>query len=246
MIYIRREKRNSKIHRLFIDKANSAIILSSQLDNLNNLLLSIVNKLFKIYVKPVKNWPNISLHESDSDSQLLDVVYLLLYLINFIMDAYEYHYKSKWPMYDENIRDQLYSMFFTKVGEWYNLVNNKISFLIDKYEQDVDDYINPPKLREFDRSSLTFHKENFFKLYQPLYEIHVLENKFESHGVGEEYKKLIDYLFEINIADIEIVYPELYGYEYFDSMIIKDDKYLEKYVKRFRQDYEEYCKRNKH
>jgi hypothetical protein len=100
----------------------------------------------------------------------------------------------------------------------------------------------PPKRRRFIKSSLTYHKDNQFKLCQPLYKIQWLERNFILHGVGEEDKKLIDYIFEINIAHIDIVYPELIGYKSLD--IIKDDRYLDKYIKRFKVEYEEYCKIN--
>ncbi|MDN5846656.1 MAG: hypothetical protein L0H53_10335, partial [Candidatus Nitrosocosmicus sp.] len=204
ILLINREKPNSKTHQLFIDKDNPVIILGKQLQEIDLLLKTFMDKIFSIYQKPVKDWPRIYGRESGS-IQLFEIVHSLSYLIGFIDNAFKYHYSLEWPSYDSSYRDQLYTLFFAELGRWYNLINNNISRLIHNYENQINDWINPSMLNPPERYEYRHPKsftpdDLYLSLLQPLFHIYRLEVTFKKHGILEEYTKLIDYLFNMNIS----------------------------------------------
>lgn len=241
ILLIRREKPNSKSHQLFIDRENPVIILSKKLQEIDRLLKTLLDKTLSIYYKPVREWPNI--HDRDSSSsQLFEVVNSLNYIISFIDHAFKYHYNLEWPNFDSDYRNQMYTLFFTELGSWHNLVNNNISRLIQNYENQMDDWIYPPQRYKYHQSKSISADDLYLSMLQPLFQIYRLEVTFKRHGILMEYTKLIDYLFKMNIAQIDAVYPELHD-SFFD-FLIKNTSYLSKYRKRFKREYEEYLVKN--
>ncbi|MGD9673846.1 MAG: hypothetical protein AB7U98_10265 [Candidatus Nitrosocosmicus sp.] len=234
----KKDKPNSKSLQLFIKNDNHVLVLRNQLQHLDSLLNSIINPIYKVYIEPVGNWPRIYSIDH-SYSQLSEVNHALPFLISFIDHAFKYHYQLKWPKYDSIYRDQLYTIFFTQLGKWYNLVNNKKSELINRYQLQFDYNYTPPKQFEYHSTKASFDMEEEINLYQPLYKIQALEHIFRSNRVLKEYRNLIEYLFDMNIAQIEAVYPELNDMFIFIKM---DSSYLEKFRSRLKEKYQNYLR----
>ncbi|WP_134484218.1 hypothetical protein [Candidatus Nitrosocosmicus franklandus] len=241
ILSIRREKPNSKSHQLFIDRKNHVIILTKQLQEIDRLLKALLEKTFSIYNKPVKEWPKIYDRESSS-SQLSEIVNSLQYIISFIDHAFKYLYSLEWPRFDSVYRNQMYTLFFTELGRWHNLVNNNISRLIQNYKNQIDDWIYPPQRYEYRHPKSISADELYLSMLQPLFRIHRLEVIFERHGMLNEYTRLIDYLFNMNISQIDSVYPELH--DLFFEFLTKNTSYLPKYRERFKREYKEYLVKN--
>lgn len=242
ILSIHRIKPNSKTHQLFIDRDNSVVMLGKQTKEIDLLLKKLLDRISSIYYKPVKDWPYIY-DRHQSPIQLSEIIYALSHLVIFIDHAFRYRYNLEWPKYDSNYRDQLYTTFFLEIGKWHNLVNNHISTLIRHLENQMDEWIIPNKRFEYNDSRSLTPLDLNISLLQPLSRIHLLESTFERHGALNEFTKLIDYLFSMNISEIDSVYLELWD-TFFDIFDKNTSYYLEKYRERFKREYKEYLVKN--
>ena len=221
LITIKKEKRNSRSYKLFLNKENILIVINKQLEEFKKEFKKLLQKIEvvipELILLPFTNKEN----KENNITMIIFYEQLPLFLLKYLMQCFLIKSTVIWPktIQNEEIRKKLNSFIFTEIStitfEYSKFYNNKLS----KNNINQVNYNSrvPEELTKVDNNILYFA---FFLL------------KCKEKELANEFENIVDKLWLINLDEQEYLHPEarLYNLDYEYG---KDDwrKYLDSYKK---------------
>ena len=219
LIKIKKEKPNSRSHKVFLIEDNILIIITKQLEEFNNAFNKLLQKI-EVAIPELILLPLIS-KENLNINKMMILFYeqLPLFMLKYLIQCFMSKSIVIWPktIQKEEIRNKLNSLVFTEISqitsEYSNFYNNKLS------KNNIHQVNYNPRISE----ELTRLDNNI--LYFAFF-----SRSCNERGISKEYEDVVNIIWLINSDVQEYLHPEarLYNLDYEYG---KDDwrKYLDLY-----------------